>query len=153
MKFIENTLWQNGKERCVTFSYDDGRIEDVRLVSLFNKYGLKATFHLNNPGFDEHFRHFIGTPDFVDPDMYKELYRGHEISCHGAQHPFFVYTPDEYIRREIHENRVFLEKKCGYPVPAAMRWPNTEHSIGHHPVPHFQCRKLAHRSSWTAICG
>lgn len=116
MMFIESTLWKDGKERCVTFSYDDGRIEDVRLVALFNKYGLKATFHLNNPGFDEHFRHFIGAPEFVDPDMYKEIYQGHEISCHGSQHPFFVYTPDEYIRREIYENRVFLEKKCGYPV-------------------------------------
>ncbi|MBQ2730148.1 MAG: polysaccharide deacetylase family protein [Clostridia bacterium] len=116
MKFIETTLWQGGKERCVTFSYDDGRIEDVRLVEMFNRYGLKGTFHLNNPGFEEHFKHFLNDPRFVSPDDYKTLYEGHEISCHTAQHPFLYYTPDEYIRREIRENRIFLEKKCNYPV-------------------------------------
>ena len=116
MKFIETTLWQDGKERCVTFSYDDGRIEDVRLVEMFNKYGLRGTFHLNNPGFEKEFPQFLQDPQFVDPDFYSELYRGHEISCHGATHPFFYYTPDEYIRREIRENRRFLESKCHYPV-------------------------------------
>ncbi len=116
MKFIETTLWKDGKERCVTFSYDDGRIEDRRLVEMFNKYGLKGTFHLNNPGFEEHFPQFLKDPEFVSPDDYKELYAGHEISCHASQHPFLYYTPDEYIRREIRENRIFLEGKCGYPV-------------------------------------
>lgn len=116
MKYIETTLWQGGKERCVTFSYDDGRIEDWRLVEMFNKYGLKGTFHLNNPGFEKHFPHFLKDPEFVDPDEYKTLYKGHEISCHAASHPFLYYSPDEHIRMEIRENRRFLEEKCGYPV-------------------------------------
>ena len=116
MKFIETTLWQGGKERCVTFSYDDGRIEDRRQVELFNKYGIKATFHLNNPGFEKYFPHFLKDPEFVSPDEYKSLYEGHEVSCHGEQHSFMYYTPDEYIRREIRENRRFLESKVGYPV-------------------------------------
>jgi len=116
MKFIETILWQNGKEKCVTFSFDDGRIEDVRLVELFNKYNLKSTFHLNNPGFEENFKHFLKDPKFVSPDTYKVQYAGHEISCHGATHAFLVYTPDEYIRQEIRENKIFLEEHCGYPV-------------------------------------
>ena len=38
------------------------------------------------------------------------------MSCHGATHAFLSYTPDEYIRREIRENKMFLEEHCGYPV-------------------------------------
>ena len=37
-----------GKDKALTFSYDDGNIADKRLVSIFNNYGLKATFHLNS---------------------------------------------------------------------------------------------------------
>ena len=32
----------------LTFSYDDGDLQDKRLVELFNKYGMKATFNLNS---------------------------------------------------------------------------------------------------------
>lgn len=29
-------------------SYDDGREQDIRLVSIFNKYGIRGTFNLNS---------------------------------------------------------------------------------------------------------
>ena len=32
--------------KAVTFSYDDGCIQDRRLTALFREYGLKATFNL-----------------------------------------------------------------------------------------------------------
>ena len=32
----------HGKCKAVTFSYDDGVSQDVRLIALLNKYGLKA---------------------------------------------------------------------------------------------------------------
>ena len=37
-------MW-NGKKKAVTFSYDDGVEQDRRLIALFNKYGMKATFN------------------------------------------------------------------------------------------------------------
>ena len=40
-------MW-NGKNKAVTFSYDDGVEQDRRLVELFNQYGVKATFNLNS---------------------------------------------------------------------------------------------------------
>lgn len=40
-------MW-NGKNKAVTFSYDDGVEQDRRLVELFNKYGMKATFNINS---------------------------------------------------------------------------------------------------------
>ena len=37
-----------GKHKVLTMSYDDGRVEDRRLVGIFNRYGIKGTFHLNS---------------------------------------------------------------------------------------------------------
>ena len=37
-----------GKTKALTFSYDDGEKQDIRLIQLFNKYGLKGTFNLNS---------------------------------------------------------------------------------------------------------
>ena len=37
-----------GKCKAVTFSYDDGVRQDARLIALFDKYGLKATFNINS---------------------------------------------------------------------------------------------------------
>lgn len=31
-----------GKAKALTMSYDDGKIQDERLVSIFNKYGIKV---------------------------------------------------------------------------------------------------------------
>ena len=36
-----------GLHRIATFSFDDGSENDARLVERFDKYNLKATFHLN----------------------------------------------------------------------------------------------------------
>ena len=38
----------HGKMKALTFSYDDGVTQDRRLVELFDRYGLKATFNINS---------------------------------------------------------------------------------------------------------
>ena len=43
---IQFHVYPGGLKRIVTFSFDDGSQNDVRLISLFDKYRLKATFHL-----------------------------------------------------------------------------------------------------------
>ena len=42
--FMIRLLYPGGKTKALTFSYDDGKIHDRRLVKLFNTHGLKATF-------------------------------------------------------------------------------------------------------------
>ena len=32
-----------GKHKVLTMSYDDGKVQDRKLVSIFNKYGIKGT--------------------------------------------------------------------------------------------------------------
>ena len=48
------TCFPGGKHKVLTMSYDDGKIHDRRLIALFNKYGIKGTFHINGNGlFDD----------------------------------------------------------------------------------------------------
>ena len=114
MKRIETRLWKNGCTRAVSFTFDDGRYEDYRLVVLFNKYGMKGTFHLNNPGFLTSCGY--KEEPLVDPGDYKKLYEGHEISCHLEHHPFSKWTPSAALLEETISNKHFLESLCGYPV-------------------------------------
>jgi hypothetical protein len=49
---IQYNDFPEGKKRIVTFSYDDGQ-RDEPLVALFNRYRVKATFHLNGKELDD----------------------------------------------------------------------------------------------------
>ncbi len=40
--------WTSLKSKAFTMSFDDGVTQDIRLIDLLNKYGLKATFNLNS---------------------------------------------------------------------------------------------------------
>ena len=37
-----------GKVKALTLSYDDGVEQDVRLIEIMKKYGLKGTFNINS---------------------------------------------------------------------------------------------------------
>ena len=117
MKNVELDFWPNGVRHCVTFSYDDARFEDYRLVELFNKYSLKATFHICCPEWKDRFE-FLKRDGakYVAIEDYAKLYEGHEMSCHLAHHPFVHKLPKESLATEVYRNKVFLESIAGYPV-------------------------------------
>ena len=66
-----------GKHKVLTMSYDDGRIEDRRLIEIFNHYGIKGTFHLNSGLMEDENR--------IKPEEWKELYRGQEGVREGSR--------------------------------------------------------------------
>ena len=39
---------KDGKSKVLTFSYDDGVVQDLRLGEIFDKHGLKGTFNINS---------------------------------------------------------------------------------------------------------
>jgi len=110
----------HGKNKAVTFSYDDGVTQDQRLISLFNKYGLKCTFNLNSG--------LLGTANsLVREDVTvahckpraceaARIYHGHEVAAHTLTHPFLPELPDEEIIRQVEEDRLALSDICGYEV-------------------------------------
>lgn len=99
-----------GKAKALTFSYDDGVKADKRLISIFNRYGCKATFNLNSLLFDCERWH-----DRMDEGQtYLTYYNsGHEVALHGARHIFLDKVPLPEAVNEIVQNRVWLENKFG----------------------------------------
>ena len=67
-----------GARRAVTLSFDDGTINDRRLVEAFNRHGIKATFNLV-PG-------RFGIDGYVPRDEVASLYEGHEVASPGWLH-------------------------------------------------------------------
>lgn len=72
-----------GKLKAVTFSYDDGCRDDIRLSEIFNKYGLKATFNLNSSWFGKNTNDWHLMKDEIQKHI---IDAGHEIATHGAEH-------------------------------------------------------------------
>ncbi|MDQ1913226.1 polysaccharide deacetylase family protein [Paenibacillus sp. GD4] len=104
-----------GRHKALTMSYDDGRNADKRLVDIFNRHGIKGTFHINSGLF--------GTPDRIGEEEIKDLYEGHEISAHTLTHPTIARCPNELIVHEVMEDRRNLERIAGYTV-RGMSYPN-----------------------------
>ena len=105
---ILKNLYPGAKKRAVTFSYDDGVVEDIRLIEILNKYGLKGSFHINSGRTESDRKVKLA-------DMAK-VYAGHEISCHTLTHPFIANCHGEEIIRQTIEDRRNLEAAAGYIV-------------------------------------
>lgn len=116
---IEFNVFPGGKRRIVTFSYDDGHTNDERLIALFDKYNVKATFHLNGVI-------YLHKND-DELEKVRELYKNHEISCHTLNHGRPEFIPSASFAGEVLEDRKILEKIAGYPV-LGMSYPNGTYS-------------------------
>ena len=106
-----------GKHKALTMSYDDGQIHDRRLVDIFNKNGIKATFHLNAGLTDATYGKRIPHEEIA------ELYKGHEVAAHTYTHPTIERCPLDQVVQQVIEDRKILEKYCDYPV-RGMSYPN-----------------------------
>ncbi len=104
-----------GKHKALTMSYDDGRLSDRRLVDVFNRNGIKGTFHLNSGRF--------GDPKRSEPEEGARLYAGHEVACHTATHPTIARCPLPEVMEEVLSDRRALERITGYPV-RGLSYPN-----------------------------
>lgn len=105
---VQANLYPGGKTRALTMSYDDGRDHDRRLVEIFNRNGIKGTFHLNSSR--------LGLDHYVTAEEVATLYAGHEVSVHTLTHPFLELTTTEELVWEVMEDRRNLEALVGYPV-------------------------------------
>ena len=115
MRFCEQE-----KLKAVTFSYDDGVTQDIRLIELLNKYDLKCTFNLNSQ--------LLGTGKVVmrrgkrishykiQPIDVKTVYEGHEVAVHTLSHPNLVNCYEDEIIRQVEKDRLALSELAGYEV-------------------------------------
>ena len=108
--------------KALTFSYDDGIEQDRKLVEIFNKYGMKATFNLNT-GLQTPESNFEIEGVYINrmkQEGLEELYRGHEIATHGLTHAAPTGMTKEQLDKEFLTDMSNIERIYGtYPVGMA----------------------------------
>ena len=127
------TCFPGGKAKALTMSYDDGKVQDRRLIDIFNKYGIKGTFNLmyvineklNDNLTDQDMFCFHGR-DHIFEEM-EGLYAGHEIATHTMTHPTIERCPLVEVAQELLEDRKGLEKWTGQ-IVRGHAYPNGSYS-------------------------
>ena len=108
-------LLKDGKAKVMTFSYDDGVVQDIRLIGILNKHGLKGTFNINTG---------LYVPEDIQREKYygrmtlsesKALYTdsGHEVAVHALTHPFLEKMTQTAVLTEILADRRNIEEQYG----------------------------------------
>lgn len=108
-------------KKYLVMSLDDGVTQDEKVISVFRKYGLTATFNLNSGRLGEReeipVTAYDGNPLRHDKVSAKQvingLYNGFEVACHGFTHALLpCLTPDD-IRKEIDDDYAELFRLTG----------------------------------------
>lgn len=105
---IELGLFKGGVRRALTMSFDDGKAFDVPLAEIFDRYGIKGTFHINSGNLDKE--------TYLTREQVKKIGKNHEISVHSKTHPFLDKIPLPFALQEVLEDKAALEELVDYPV-------------------------------------
>ena len=111
LRFLE------GRTKALTLSYDDGVEQDIKLIEIMNKFGLKGTFNLNSGIYAP--EGTVYSKGVIHRRMTKkqvtETYAnsGQEISAHTLTHTFLNQLPIHMAVNEIIKDKENLEKQFG----------------------------------------
>lgn len=104
------------------FAIDDGTIYDKKVIDIFNKYQIRATFNLNS-GLQD----FVWYQDDKPVERLKlfenrHIYDNHEIASHSLTHPYLTSLSDEDVYHEVKEDidnikRIFARKVVTFSFP------------------------------------
>lgn len=106
-----------GKVKALTLSYDDGVEQDIRLIDIMQKHGLKGTFNLNSGLYAA--ESTVYKPGTIHRRMTRkqclDLYSGSgmEVAVHGYTHPYLEQLPVNLCSREVLKDRETLESDFG----------------------------------------
>ena len=106
---------KDGKSKVLTLSYDDGVVQDIRLIGILDKYGLKGTFNINTGRYlpeEKQRERFYGRMKLSEAQaLYKNS--GHEVAVHSLTHPFLETLKKPQVLVEILEDRKNIEAQYG----------------------------------------
>lgn len=103
-------------KKLFVFSYDDGTVHDIKMISILNQYGIKATFNLNS-GLKDYVWYTEGKAiKRLDLEAHKSLYDGHEVAVHTVTHPYLTELDDEMLYKEVVDDQKALSNIFGYNV-------------------------------------
>lgn len=109
-----------GRKKALTLSYDDGVEQDIRLIEIMKKNGLKGTFNINSglyapegTVYEKGIIHRRMTKNQATK-LYKDS--GMEVASHSRTHPFLAKISIQQCREEILEDKHCLEEQFGRTV-------------------------------------
>ena len=106
---------KDGKSKVLTLSYDDGVVQDIRLIQILDKYGLKSTFNINTgcyfPEGVQRERYYGRMKLSEARALYKDSH--HEVAVHSLTHPFLESLKKPHVLVEILEDRKNIENQYG----------------------------------------
>lgn len=117
-KRLDSMLFPGGKSKALTLSYDDGVVQDRRLVELCRQYGVKCTFNLGSAVLG--YQGTVTGPKGNTIDISKvstgevaSLYADQDIGGHGLYHSALNMVGSPLAVYEIIEDRRRLEALSG----------------------------------------
>lgn len=119
-------LFKDGCQKAFTMSWDDGLEQDIPLIKLLDKYGVKATFNLNSglvaPEGHVYDKNWPFKRMSYSGNTKTFLNSGHEVAMHGYEHPEMTQYNREVIAAQIVRDKLSLEKQFkeiirGYACP------------------------------------
>lgn len=94
------------KTKALTLSFDDGIVQDRRLVSLLQKYRLPCTFNINSGLYEA-----VWTLKYAEDNIQQHirlskeetarLYQGFEVAAHSLTHPDLTALSPEEIAAQV----------------------------------------------------
>ncbi len=101
-------------------SWDDGIVDDIKLVEILRKYEATATFNLNIQ-LNEQERVWgwkYGEKDVwrLGLDEMVALYDGFEIASHSLTHPCLTECSHQQLNHEVVKSRLILQKMFGQTI-------------------------------------
>ena len=104
----------------VAQSWDDGVVDDIRLIELLRRHHAKATFNLN-PGLHHGQRTFSWR--YGDKEVWRlgreelpDLYAGFEIANHSFSHPNLPGLSPADLAHEVQDSRTRLQDWFQQPI-------------------------------------
>ena len=107
----------NGLRKALTLSYDDGVEQDIRLMEILDKHGIKCTFNLNSGCWAP--EGTVYAPGTIHRRMPKsqveKVYRNpnHEVAAHCLTHASLTELSPAEVAWEVLEDRRNLEAMFG----------------------------------------
>ena len=105
--------------KYLVMSLDDGVTQDERVISVFRRYGLTATFNLNAGRLGE--REEIPVPAYdgkllrhdkvTKNQVLNGLYDGFEVACHGYTHAYLPSVSEKAAEEEIEIGRASCRER------------------------------------------
>jgi len=113
--------YPGGVGKALSFSYDDGWAEDIRLADTLTKYGLRGTFNFHN----DELKKLNGNTALTKEEVFEHILNpGHEVAVHGAFHRAEGQQIALDGIQDVLFNRLELEEKYDR-IVRGMAYPDT----------------------------